>query len=163
MNQWFRVFGLSDGQPAPGALTEELRRLHEDATAHFRGDDLGWFEARLFLQADMLPILVERFLTREDDIRSELSTWAGWIESTGESPTHLRIMQHIIATRQFFTLHHLLEEVDEPGDEPLDDKLCLDLCRFLARSTDGIYQVDHHGFFAAAGTLLLSEAPDRPG
>ena len=32
-----------------------------------------------------------------------------------------------------------------------------DVCRFLARATDGIYQIDGQGFFAADGTLLVTE------
>jgi hypothetical protein len=31
------------------------------------------------------------------------------------------------------------------------------LCRFLARATDGFYQVDDEGFFEADGTLLVKE------
>ena len=34
---------------------------------------------------------------------------------------------------------------------------CLALCRHLARETEGFYQVDGVGFFAADGTLLVRE------
>jgi hypothetical protein len=39
----------------------------------------------------------------------------------------------------------------------LVERLCLTCCRHLAAVTDGVYQADHGGFFAADGTLLVPE------
>jgi hypothetical protein len=157
MSQYFRIFSRSDVPPAPVALAEELHRLHADATAHFRGDDLGWFEARFVLDPDTPPVQVERFLTKDDEIRGELNTWAAWLESAGDTPIHHRLMQHVSTSVQLFTVRQSIEETDDLATEPSAEATCLALCQFLARATEGIYQVDHQGFFAAAGTLLVAE------
>jgi hypothetical protein len=157
MSQWFRIFGRNDVQPAPEKLLEAFRRLGVEATANFRGDDLGWFQADFVIDADAPPLRLERYLTKEEAIRGELNTWAAWLESAGDSPTHLRLMQHVISTTQLFTLHQPLEDADEPDADPRLEALCLGLCQFLATLTDGVYQVDHHGFFAADSTLLVPE------
>lgn len=160
MSQWFRVFGRNDVQLAPAALLEWLHGQGVEATANFRGDDLGWFEANVRFDADTPPLRIDRYLTKEDEIRGELNTWAAWLESTGDTPTHQRLMQHVISTTQLFTLHQPLEDADELESEPRVPYRCVDLCRLLARTTDGIYQVDHHGFFDADGTLLVAEEPE---
>jgi hypothetical protein len=157
MSQWFRVFGSNDVQPAPAALLAELRRLGVEPTGNFRGDDLGWFSAELTFDPDAAPLRLERYLTIEDEIRAELSTWAAWLESAGESGLYLRLMQQVIDTRQLYTLHHPIEEAGEDTDDPRIESLCVRLCQFLARETAGIYQADHQGFFAADGTLLAAE------
>ena len=35
--------------------------------------------------------------------------------------------------------------------------LCIALCRYLARETAGIYQVDGEGFFTADGKIIVAE------
>ena len=35
--------------------------------------------------------------------------------------------------------------------------ICLAACKYLAQETQGVYQVDHKGFFAPNGTLLVPE------
>jgi hypothetical protein len=158
MSQWFRVFGSNEVQPAPAALLAELRRLGVEATGNFRGDDLGWFLAELVIDDDIIPLRLERYLTREDDIRADLNTWAAWLESAGDSPVHVRLMQQLIDTTQLFTLHQPIEETDDSANDPGVENLCTGLCQFLARETSGIYQADHHGFYAADGTLLAPES-----
>ncbi len=148
MPRWYRVFGTSEAQPEPAALLEHLQ-----VSGHFRGDDLGWFHARLVFAEDAPPLELERFLAKEDGIRGELNTWAAWLETREENPNHRPLMEHMIRTKQLFTL--ALPE-DEVGDERTE-QICLVACRFLARQTDGVYQIDHHGFFGADGTLLLEE------
>jgi hypothetical protein len=152
MSQWFRVFGTNETQPAPAALLEHLHTLGFEVAGHFRGDEQGWFRAELVLGEEE-PIPLERFLTREDDIRDQLNTWAAWLETVAGSPHQARLMQHIISTTQLFTLERPVETLDE---EPVE-QMCLVLCRFLATATDGVYQVDNHGFFAADGALLVRE------
>ena len=44
---WYRVFGRSDEQPAPGAILEHLAGLGVPVPGRFAGDDAGWFRAEL--------------------------------------------------------------------------------------------------------------------
>ena len=43
------------------------------------------------------------------------------------------------------------------SDTALLDRLGAEVCQFLARQTDGVYQADGQGFFAPDGSLLLQE------
>jgi hypothetical protein len=146
---YFRVFSLSDATPDLATMLEYLHAAEMPVIAHFRGDDLGWTGGELVF-ADK-SVTVERYLTKEDDLRDELNTWAGWLETRTEHSMHGRLMQHLIGTKQMVTLR-------VPADSTLD-RLCDEICRWLARQTDGIYQVDGLGFFAADGTMVLPEQP----
>jgi len=158
METWYRVFGGNDFPVDSPALLEWLRAREPNATGHFRGDELGWFEARLQVPAFVAPLIVERFLTKEDDIRGELNTWAAWLESAGETEAHVRLMQHVIGTTQLFTIQQTIDHDDgEPDDSHYLQTLLVNLCQFLARSTDGVYQIDGIGFFASDGRLLVAE------
>jgi hypothetical protein len=149
---WWRVFGLSDAEPNPAALLEHLHARGLPAAGHFRGDDLGWTGGELSLDGGAAPIVLERYLTGEDDLRDELNTWAAWLETRDREPAHRALMQHFIGTRQLITLR-------QPADsqDPTLDRLATEVCRHLARQTDGVYQADGRGFFAADGALLLPE------
>jgi hypothetical protein len=149
---WWRVFGLNDTTPDLTSLLEHLHAQGLPAVGHFRGDDLGWTGGELTLPDSPTPIQLERYLTDEDDLRDELNTWAAWLETQDHEPGHRALMQHAIGTRQLVTLR--------PSDAAALDRLCAEVCRHLARQTDGVYQADGRGFFAADGTPLLSE--DRP-
>jgi hypothetical protein len=153
MSLWLRVFGTNEMQPEPAALLGQVRDLCAEATGHFRGDDLGWFAAEFVFAAGETPLHLERFLTTEDGIRAELNTWAAWLETCDYSPNHQRLMEHMVATKQLFTVRRPIDH----ANEILVEKLCIGICQFLARTTDGIYQADDQGFFAADGTLLLQE------
>jgi hypothetical protein len=158
MSQWYRVFGSNDVQPAPAALLEQVRALGVPVTGRFQGDDLGWFRGDLGIGEDAMPLPIERYLGSEEGIRAELNTWAAWLESAGESPVHLRLMQHMIGTTQVFTLGPI-----DPDDEPAAGPVCLALCRFLAGATAGVYQADGLGFFDPAGALLVPESQPLAG
>jgi hypothetical protein len=145
---WFRVFGISDTEPAPAAILEHLHGLGFLVSGKFSGDDQGWFRAELADQIGRSQAL-ERFLASEEGIRAELNNWAAWIETTGEEAVQGRLMQHMINTRQLFTM--------QPGNKEGMEQQCLALCRFLAQATEGVYQVDERGFFDAEGMLLLPE------
>jgi hypothetical protein len=153
MPRWYRVFGTSAVQPPPADLLEHLNASGLTVAGHFRGDDLGWFRAELVYAEDSPPLELQRYLAGEEGIRGELNTWAAWLETQEENRHHGRLMGHMIGTQQLFTL--ALPE-DEIGDE-LAERVSLETCRFLAGRTDGVYQVDHGGFFAADGTLLVEE------
>jgi hypothetical protein len=148
MPLWYRVFGGNDVQPAPAALLEHLQRLGFAVTGSFAGDDAGWFGADLVVSGSA-PLHLERFLVSEPGIRAELNNWAAWLETCADNPHHVALMERTIQTRQLFTL-------ERPEDADVE-QMCLALCRFLATTTDGFYQVDQQGVFAADGTLLVAE------
>jgi hypothetical protein len=150
---WYRVFGISENVPQPAALQEHLHGLGITPRAHFRGDEQGWLGAELTLAEGTTPLHLERYLATDPDIRHELNTWAAVLETSDYSPNHVPLMQHMISTKQVFTLR---KPIDHP-DEVLLDKVCLAVCQFLASHTEGVYQADDEGFFAADGTLLLRE------
>lgn len=144
MTVWYRVFGASETGPAPAAILERLNALLP-ATGAFHGDDAGWFRAELTVAGGTLEL--ERFLSTEQGIRAELNSWAAHVEASGDSPAHVRLMERLIQARQLFTLR---------GSAP--DAVCVALCGLLAAATDGVYQIDGRGFFAADGAPL---APDE--
>jgi hypothetical protein len=150
---WWRVFGLNDTVPDLATLLEYLHGQGLPVAAHFRGDDLGWTGGELALADGAAGVQVERYLTAEDDLRDELNTWAAWLETQDHEPGHRALMQHVIGTRQLVTLR-------PPPEAAALDRLCAEVCRHLARQTDGVFQADGRGFFAADGTTLLCE--DRP-
>src|SRR5262249_53383591 len=131
---------------APAALLEHLQSLDSEILGHFRGDDQGWFAAELSI-SDAGVVTLERFLSTEEDIRAELNTWAAWVEANATDAT--RLMQHLIATKQVFTV--------QVEDEDADEAIFVSLCRHLARLTDGVYQIDGQGFFDVEGRLLVRE------
>jgi hypothetical protein len=147
MSRWFRVFGWSEEQTSPEAMLNFLHALGATGPAQFRGDDAGW-KSLEFILAEGTPLVLECYLSTEPGIRAELNTWAAWIETCETSPNHLALMERIIQTRQLCTLLSPAEETDS---------FCENLCRFLARETDGVYHGDGKGFLAADGTLLLEE------
>jgi hypothetical protein len=156
MSQWFRVFGLSGAAVEPAALLEHLHGQGFAVAGRFRGDDRGWFRAELAIADDAPPVIVERYFADEEGIRPELNTWAAWLEEQEGNPHHLPLMERLIGTAQLFTLHQPAEDADAE-DVELVERLCLECCRHLASAADGVYQADHHGFFAADGSLLVEE------
>lgn len=166
MDEWYRVFGTNDVQPEPAALLESIRGLElgYEVAGNFRADDDGWFRAELEITCTAtsvltiyhppVPLIVERYLAKEEGLRAELNTWAAWVETIEVNPNHGWLMQHLISTTQLFIfrgspdVHRVL----------LMEPLCLTLCQFLARETAGVYQVDNHGFYGPDGTLLLEDA-----
>jgi hypothetical protein len=146
---WYRIFGASDVEPAAAAILEHLDAVAPVA-GHFHGDDAGWFRAD-FVVAERTTLAVERFLSTEEGVRSELNSWAAHLEASASGPQTVRLMERIIQTRQLFTVQR------PAGDAPLLDAVCLSLCRFLADASDGVYQIDGRGLFAADGALLLRD------
>jgi hypothetical protein len=145
---YFRVFSLNDETPDLAAMLEHLHAAGLPAIAHFRGDDLGWTGGDLVLGDK--AVTVERYLTKEDDLRADLNTWAGWLETRSDQPRHGELMQHVIGTKQLLTLR--------AADSALGS-LCDEVCRWLAARTEGVYQADGRGFMSADGALLLPEEP----
>jgi hypothetical protein len=155
MEAWHRVFGTNDaGIEAAALLSAQSRHVGVEVTGRFRGDDMGWFEAELGLRGTRLEL--QRFLADEDDLRDELNSWAAWLETVEDNPESPRLMRHMIATTQLFTLRRADRVAHE--DAYLVEELCIGLCQFLARTTQGVYQVDGKGFFDADGLLLVADA-----
>jgi hypothetical protein len=151
MGLWYRVFGRSEMPVEPGGILAYLRSLSQSVTGRFDGEP-NWVSAELAF-ADTTPLRLERFLATEEGIRDELNTWAAFLETCDYSPNHVQLMERVIQTKQLFTLRRPIDH----ADEVLVEQLCVGLCQLLAWATDGVYQVDDVGFFAADGTLLLQE------
>jgi hypothetical protein len=149
---WYRVFSLNESEPSPAVLAEYLHALGLAVQPHFKGDDLGWTEGELRLPTGS-PVLLSRFLTKEDDLRDDLNAHAAELETMTDSPNSAPLMQRVIQTKQLITLR---KPVDV-ADEVLVDRVLDEAVRFLAGSTDGVYQIDGRGWFAANGELLVQE------
>lgn len=150
---WYRVFGKSETEPPPAALAEHLHAAGVAVEPHFAGDDLGWTRGELKFPGGSTPVFVQRYLASEDDIRDELNAHAAVLETCDDSPNHGRLMEHVIQTRQLFVLDRPADGADEAALETLLGEAC----RFLAANTDGVYQIDGRGWFAADGTRLVQE------
>ena len=146
---WHRVFCRSSAEVKPAEL---LASLSSHAVASFKGDDLGWTSAEFELGKGS-PVFAERFLTSEDDLRNDLNTWAAWLETMTYSPNHGRLMEHVVQTQQLITIR---KPVDHSNEVAVDE-LCQSLCRVLAATADGVYQIEGDGWYSAEGALLLQE------
>ncbi len=134
---WHRVFSTSPAEVPPHVLAS-----HMTAEPHFKGDDLGWTGGQLRFP-DGTTIELERYLTSEDDLRADLNAHAAGLEATGD-PNATALMAHVIQTQQLVTLQGTGEKIEEA-------------CRVLAAASEGVYQIDGRGWFAADGTLLVAE------
>jgi hypothetical protein len=150
MSPWYRVFAANDVHPEPAALLAHLHGAGLPVTGRFRGDDQGWFRCELLPEKGG-AVEIDCYLATEEGIRQELSTWAAWLETTPPGAVQDRLMLHVIGSRRVLTVH----AADDAEGETA--ALCLAVCRFLAAATDGVYQVDGQGFFAADGALLVAE------
>src|SRR6266568_2565509 len=110
---WYRVFGLSETQVQPAALQEALRAAGLELPLRVRGDDLGWTALEIPLDPTGPPLRIERYLPDADEIRDDLDAWAAWLETQEHEPNHARLMQHVIGTKQLFTLQRPLDDPDE--------------------------------------------------
>jgi hypothetical protein len=151
MGLWYRVFGRREDSVQPGAILAHLNAIAA-VTGRFDGEGEDWLSAEVAF-ADTTPLHLERFPSSEEGIRAELNNWAAFLETCDYSPNHVPLMEQVIQTKQLFTLRRPIDHADEAAVE----RLCVGLCQFLARATDGVYQADDQGFFAADGTLLLRE------
>ena len=155
MPMWFRVFGAGEAEPDPAGLVEHVRGLfRDDVTVRFRGDDQGWFAAEVALPDPQENWRLDRYLAGEEGIRHLLNSWAAWAETVEDGDIRDRLLRHLVNTRQVFTFEVGIGDPDLVADI---DRACHALCRFLARQTEGVYQADGRGFFAADGSVLLRE------
>ena len=150
---WYRVFGRSSNDVPPVALTAHLHAAGLPVEPHFKGDDLGWTSGELRLAGLNTPVLLDRYLAKEDEIRDDLNAYAAILETCDYSPNHASLMERVIQSQQLIVLRKPLDAINEVALE----KLLIESCRFLASHTDGVYQIDGEGWFSADGTLLLQE------
>jgi len=149
---WYRVFCRSADELPPGDLLAKVREQGIRVEARFRWDDLGWTAAE-FVLGQGTPIFAERYLTDTDDLRNDLNTWAGYLETLDYSPNHILLMERVIQTKQLITIRKPLAHPDEVAVERLGEVLC----RTLAAAADGIYQIESNGWYASTGEVLLKE------
>lgn len=153
MSTWFRAFGAGADELEPKALLVQLKNCGFTGAARFHFDEQGWFRADLDLGEKMPALRLDRYLVSKEDIRSELNTWAAWLETVEENPNQTRLMELMVSAQQMLTCCIPAQGADAAT---LHD-LCVALFRILAERTAGVYQVDREGFFAADGTLLVTE------
>lgn len=150
---WYRIFGRSADEVKPAALLEHLQANGLTVTGRFRGDDLGWTAAEISTGADDSPMLIERYLTDEDNLRDDLNTWAGYLETLNYSPNNYPLMERMIQTKQLITIR---KPVSHPN-EIVAERVCDLLTTFIAQATDAVYQIDKIGWHSPSGELLIAE------
>jgi len=149
---WYRVFCRTGADVPPADLLARVQRPGRPVRGDFRGDDLGWTAAEFSLGSGT-PVYVERYVTDVDDLRDDLNTWATWLETQDHEPNHARLMEHVIQSRQLITVRKPLDSSNESAVEDL----CQSICRVVAEATDGVYQVEGDGWYAADGRKMLTE------
>ncbi len=149
---WQRVFGRSDSGLTPTQIAEGLAAAGYFPVPHFKGDDLGWTSGELHFPNGS-PILLARYLTKPDDLRADLNTFAAELETMTHSPNAAPLMERVIQTQQMVTLRKPFDHADETKL----DAACEHLVRALAAACDGVYQIDGKGWFTADGELLVQE------
>ncbi len=146
---WHRVFGASDAAVSPESLLEQLRQADNEPpiACNFHSDEQGWFDVDVtWPLGDSL--ILHRYLATEEGIRAELNTWAAWLEANAPNPE--QFMVHMIRTKQVFTFR---------SPPWCTAPLFFELCKFLAKQTDGIFQIDGQGFFTKDGNWIVQENP----
>lgn len=150
---WYRVFGRSADEVTPAALAEHLHAAGLPVEPHFRGDDLGWTSGELRLPGLGTPVMLDRYLTTDDDLRADLNAAAADLETRDYSPNNVGLMERVIQTKQLVVVRKPIAAADEVTLE----RLLVETCRFLAAGCDGVYQIDGDGWHAADGGLLVQE------
>ena len=150
---WLRVFAPTTAEVSLAAIAERLAAAGVPVVPHFRGDDHGWTTGELHLPKGGTPLLLARYLTKEDDLRDDLNAHAAELETMTYSPNAAPLMEKVIQTQQMVTVRRPL---DYP-DETVVETACETLVRFLAEQSGGVYQIDGRGWFAATGERLVEE------
>jgi hypothetical protein len=150
---WLRVFAPTPAEVPPAAVAEVLAAAGVPVVPHFKGDQHGWTSGELHLPNGGTPLLLARYLTKEDDLRDDLNSHAAELETMTYSPHAAPLMETVIRTQQLITVR---KPLDYP-DETVVEAACETLVRFLAAATGGVYQIDGRGWFDAAGERLVEE------
>jgi hypothetical protein len=150
---WLRVFSPTRTEVSPAALAAHLHAAGVAVVPHFKGDAHGWTTGELHLPRGGTPLLLARYLTKEDDLRHDLNAYAAELETMTHSPHAASLMQTVIQVQQLVTIRR---PIDHP-DESLVETACDLAVRFLAAETVGVFQIDRRGWFDAGGELLVEE------
>jgi hypothetical protein len=146
---FYRVFGRGDGVPSAEQLCRQVGgELQPSLPA---GGDV-WYRLEIGLGPGG-SLTLERYTAEDEGFRAELNTWAAYLETCDYSPHHSALMEWVIQSKQLFILR---QPIDCP-DEARAERCCRDLCQYLARQCQGIYQIDEVGFHDTAGHLLVAE------
>jgi hypothetical protein len=150
---WLRVFSPTRDEVSPAALAAHLHAAGVAVVPHFKGDAHGWTTGELHLPRGGTPVLLARYLTREDDLRDDLNAYAAELETMTHSRHAVPLMQTVIQTQQLVTVRR---PIDHP-DESLVETACDLAVRFLAAASGGVFQIDRRGWFTVGGELLVEE------
>ncbi len=150
---WLRVFAPTTNNVPPASLAAALASAGIPVTPHFKGDDLGWTTGELHLPKGGTPLLLARYLTKEDDLRDDLNAHAAELETMTYSPNAVPMMETVIRTQQMVTVR---KPLDYP-DETVLESACETVARYLASATGGVYQIDGRGWFNSSGERLVEE------
>lgn len=150
---WLRVFAPTTAEVPPAAIAEAVAALGVPVVPHFKGDAHGWTTGDLHLPKGGTPLMLARYLTREDDLRDDLNAHAAELETMTYSPNAVALMERVIQTQQMVTVR---KPVDYP-DEAEADGVCEGLVKFLVERTGGVYQIDGRGWFDSDGDRLVEE------
>lgn len=137
----------------PSAIAEHLHALGLPVEPHFKGDAFGWTRGELILPGGQTPVVLDRYLTEEDEIRDDLNAFAAELETMTYQPNATKLMERVINTKQLITLR---KPIDHADDSRLDSTVQA-VIEFLAQGTDGIYQIDGKGWFDSNGIMLVQE------
>lgn len=140
---WHRVFGANQAQVELDPFLQKWNAWSVD----YHRDDQGWYRAEIRLSETAPPLIVDRYLAKEEGIRAELNTWAAWLEIHAPDPEPL--MQRMIGASQIFAF------------QTSGDDFVRALCQFLAQETDGLWQVDGFGFFDGQSNLVIAEVAEN--
>jgi hypothetical protein len=150
---WLRVFAPTTAEVTPAALAGAVADAGVPVVPHFKGDALGWTTGELHLPKGGTPLLLARYLTKEDDLRDDLNAHAAELETMTYSPHAVALMERVIQTQQMITVR---KPLDYP-DETVLEGVCEGLAKFLAERTGGVFQIDGRGWFDSAGERLVEE------
>jgi hypothetical protein len=149
---WCRIFCRNADEAPPSVILNHLSTHGIEATGHFKGDDLGWTQANISFGPGS-PIMLQRYLEPTDNLRDDLNSWAAYIETLTYSPNYTILMERVIQTKQMLTIR---KPIDHPNEIAMKGA-CDALCTFFSQRGDGIYMVDHDGWYDASGELLIQE------
>ena len=148
MAGWFRVFLLQEDGPEPFKIMECLQSLIPKVKGKFRTDEDGWFQLILD-HSSIGELTVDHFLTSEKGVRSEINTWAAWLESKQQ----FDLMERIIQVKQILSFEVTPEMDDNVSDSLVYKRLAL----ALAALAQGFVHMDGVGFLEPDGTLLIED------
>ncbi|MEY4614462.1 MAG: hypothetical protein RL179_2435 [Planctomycetota bacterium] len=148
MAGWFRIFLSQEEGPEPSAIMECLQGLIPGVRGNFRVDPDGWFQL-ILTHPSIGELVVDHFLASEKGVRSEINTWAAWLESK----QFLDLMERIIQVRQVLSFEVTPELEENATDPGIFKRIALD----LSRLGKGFAHLDGAGFLEHDGTLLIED------